>query len=1120
MQIQQSILFLCDPGHSPHSFIELLKKKKYCIQTAELRSYKIDLDEMNQSGLILLCADSDLSRGSSFIDELILVNPFLNLPVVLLTNKNTNQSYIAECISKGVIDYINHHDQIEIAYNKVRNHIRLFTAEKKLINENQLVKFKNNVLDKKINSSDFNYRTIFYDSPFIIAIINRDLNLIEFNKHVIIGGISTKNLVGKHIREFPLKLWLKNNLNVENLLNSFFNDNITPKPKRAIIKTDTSEEHFEIYFSPFSDGDGNLHLQVIFKDITKYVKAELKARRNNLISDGLFDQAAVAVILISVNDWKVVKSNKKYDDTLRNLINTLFDGDISNLLLSDTLNLETVESIDKLLQGEIPKYTHDKCIRKSDTELIWIRITLSVLRLSDDNVTNLIGIIEDITDQKSAELLLNEINEVVSAKTGADYFNEVTAFLCRYFGVKYAFVGRFLEETDAIETISFRATNSEFENIVYPLKGTPCDQVIKGKECVFPQNVQKQFPDDKYLVDMNAESYLGIKLIDENGLPIGIMAILDTKVLSMVDEKLRVMNMLASRVSNEIKQRTFLRQLEEEQAFSKAILDSMDSNIAVIDSDGTIIETNKAWTDFSQNNGAVHTSQTGVGSNYFSVCEDAIQRGDEYAEQALQGIKSVINHEKSQFMMEYPCHGFDQKRWFIMSVTSFGADSDFTVIRHTNITQRKVNENKILESINQLRMIESINQLSLNNASQLEICSYVLSAYNSFIKIKGGRFYIYNEEQDILNLIAEERKDDKFFQLEKILGIKLNKVLPAIQKDGYFYRAINKKEIIHISDKNEIINVIKEHVENPLLKQLAGWSQIFLELSSFVMIPLVFNEKIFALITFSSNEKVNENDLEKIKGFNTQIISALAKSKTELEKTKLVNELTERYNELTQYSYIVSHNLRAPIAQILGLCQLLGIKGANLEDKLKTIGFIKNAAVNLDELVKELNEILAVKKTTNEKREYVNLNELFVSVFNTFEKQVKESKITIELKIEDDAKNIFTIKTYLKSVIYNLISNAIKHQSPDRKLAIHISARKINDILLISISDNGIGINLKEHGHLLFGLYKRINIKTEGKGLGLHMSKLQMEAMNGTIKVESELSRGSIFTLTLPFLTS
>lgn len=286
------------------------------------------------------------------------------------------------------------------------------------------------------------------------------------------------------------------------------------------------------------------------------------------------------------------------------------------------------------------------------------------------------------------------------------------------------------------------------------------------------------------------------------------------------------------------------------------------------------------------------------------------------------------------------------------------------------------------------------------------------------------------------------------------------------------------------------------------------------------MIPLVFNEKIFALITFSSNEKVNENDLEKIKGFNTQIISALAKSKTELEKTKLVNELTERYNELTQYSYIVSHNLRAPIAQILGLCQLLGIKGANLEDKLKTIGFIKNAAVNLDELVKELNEILAVKKTTNEKREYVNLNELFVSVFNTFEKQVKESKITIELKIEDDAKNIFTIKTYLKSVIYNLISNAIKHQSPDRKLAIHISARKINDILLISISDNGIGINLKEHGHLLFGLYKRINIKTEGKGLGLHMSKLQMEAMNGTIKVESELSRGSIFTLTLPFLTS
>lgn len=1116
MSKQRVILFLCDEGHQPHSLIENLIRQQFEIQVAELNNCQFDIDDLEKFGLILLCAASDNARPTSIIDDLLNADPYRLIPIILLINRNTDQSYISHCIDKGVIDYFNHGEPPDISSNKVKNYLKLFSKEKALTVANQSMRIRNSELERKIDSSNLNYRSIFYDSPFVIAVINNELKFIEFNRNLVIGGISTKNLVGKHVREFPLRLSLRNNLNVEHLLNSFFVDKITPKPKRAVIQNGLTEEHFEVFFSPLNDEENNVFLQVIFKDITKHVMAEVKARKNRMISDGLFEQAAVAVILIDVHTWKVVKSNKKYDNSLKELIDDLFDGDISHLLLSDVLNLDIAENIDKLLSNELSKYSHDSCIKKSTTECIWIRITLSSLRLSDDAVTNLIGIIEDITDQKVAEQLLNQINEVVSAKTGAEYFRELTAFLCRQFGVKYAFVGKYLNDSDSIETISFRSENVEFDNITYSLKGTPCNEVINGNICIYPKSVQEQFPSDKYLIDLKIESYFGARLVDENGQPIGIMSIMDTKAMGILEEKKRVMNMLLTRVTNEIKQRSYLKKIREEEAFSKAILNSMDSNIVVIDKRGFIIATNKAWHEFAVKNQVNSLNKISIGSNYFSVCEKAIEMGDDFASQALEGIRSVIEHRKTQFLMEYPCHSENQKAWFVMSVTSFEIDSKYTVIRHTNITQRKENEIKILDSITQLRLIEQINQLSLNNASQKQICSYVLSAYDSFLKIIGGRFYIYNEEQNALNLIAEERSDDKFYQLEKLLGFGLTGVLPRVSKDSFFYKVIHDKEIIHLSDPEEIVQVIKEHVDNPLLKKFAGWSKGFLDIRSFVMIPLVFNEKLFALITFSSKNAINEKELSKIKSFNTQIISALVKSKTETEKSKLVSDLTERYNDLTQYNYIVSHNLRAPIAQILGLCQVLDVKGSTMSDKMKSIDFIKNAALNLDELVRDLNDILAAKTTNNERRELVDLDEIFISVFKTFEKLIKDSKIIIELQIDENARNIFTIKTYLKSVIYNLVSNAIKHQSPNRRLTIHVSAKKIMDHLQIAISDNGIGINMKEHGHLLFGLYKRINLETEGKGLGLHMTKLQVEAMNGTIHVESELLKGSTFILKIP----
>ena len=96
-----------------------------------------------------------------------------------------------------------------------------------------------------------------------------------------------------------------------------------------------------------------------------------------------------------------------------------------------------------------------------------------------------------------------------------------------------------------------------------------------------------------------------------------------------------------------------------------------------------------------------------------------------------------------------------------------------------------------------------------------------------------------------------------------------------------------------------------------------------------------------------------------------------------------------------------------------------------------------------------------------------------------------------------------------------MISNAIKYKSSKRNLIIKISAKKSDDKIIVKISDNGIGLDLKANGAYVFGLYKRFNFEIEGKGLGLHMTKNQVEALGGSIKIESELDKGTTFIITL-----
>lgn len=236
----------------------------------------------------------------------------------------------------------------------------------------------------------------------------------------------------------------------------------------------------------------------------------------------------------------------------------------------------------------------------------------------------------------------------------------------------------------------------------------------------------------------------------------------------------------------------------------------------------------------------------------------------------------------------------------------------------------------------------------------------------------------------------------------------------------------------------------------------------------------------------------------------------------EIELKKTVNELNNSYNELMQFNFIVSHNLRSPVANILGLAKLLNMPSTTPEAREKTVRLIETAALKMDDVVKDLSVILSARSPLNKKKEKVFIPDLVKSVTHTLEKQIAESGHRITLEFGKGAKEIFTIKSYLESIFYNLVSNSIKYKSGSRKPEIFISTEKTSDGLLIKVADNGIGIDLSNNQQHLYGMYKRFNLDVEGKGLGLHMTKIQVETLGGKISVESEIDKGTTFTLTFP----
>jgi len=231
----------------------------------------------------------------------------------------------------------------------------------------------------------------------------------------------------------------------------------------------------------------------------------------------------------------------------------------------------------------------------------------------------------------------------------------------------------------------------------------------------------------------------------------------------------------------------------------------------------------------------------------------------------------------------------------------------------------------------------------------------------------------------------------------------------------------------------------------------------------------------------------------------------------EAERNKLVNDLLTRNIDLEQFAYVISHNLRAPVANIIGATSMMNDPDLSEDDRNKFSHGISTSAKKLDEVISDLNNILTVKTKINESWQHVNFKLLVEDIKHSIQNLVERNDVEIiyDFKIDE----FFTLKAYLYSIFYNLISNSIKYRRHNVHTRIEIKSRLVKDKLKLVFIDNGRGIDLQKNGGDVFGLYKRFHTNLEGKGMGLFMVKTQVEALGGKISLKSIENKGTEFTI-------
>ncbi|MFN5370688.1 MAG: PAS domain S-box protein [Bacteroidia bacterium] len=244
-------------------------------------------------------------------------------------------------------------------------------------------------------------------------------------------------------------------------------------------------------------------------------------------------------------------------------------------------------------------------------------------------------------------------------------------------------------------------------------------------------------------------------------------------------------------------------------------------------------------------------------------------------------------------------------------------------------------------------------------------------------------------------------------------------------------------------------------------------------------------------------------------------ITSIRKAENDLRQ---LLELTQHQNErLRNFTHIVSHNLRSHSSNLSGLLKLICLEWPEFKDNVYFSNF-QTAVNSLTDVIYNLSEVALIQSEDVKQFSAIDLNSVIEHAIASVYGLAETAGVEIRFS-KSDSKLVTGDRAYLDSIVLNLLTNAIKYKAEGRSAFVEISVSKADDFLQLDVRDNGLGIDLERQGRKIFGMYKTFHKHPDARGVGLFLTKNQVEAMGGRIEVKSVVDEGTVFSVFLPTQT-
>lgn len=511
--------------------------------------------------------------------------------------------------------------------------------------------------------------------------------------------------------------------------------------------------------------------------------------------------------------------------------------------------------------------------------------------------------------------------------------------------------------------------------------------------------------------------------------------------------------------------------------FVQSALDALSAHIAILDSAGSIIEVNAAWRRFAQDNQFTDPNY-GIGINYLDVCDRAAQLNAPEAGVVADGIRQVMKRQSDEFVLEYPCHSPQQKRWFVVRISRFEWYGEMRlIVAHQNISELKHTQFELAES---KRRIESIVDHVVDGIFAIRLNNTIHAASRP-----AGQIFGYDREamigMDIRTLLPE-------IAIAPIANEDAPPAPDCVPPVGQPAGHPVGHPVTHSGVRNfELVGRHRDGTEFPA----------YVALSSAV---LDGEQVVLAIVQNITERKQLEAEL--------------------IEKERLSIAL-EKERELrgfkNRFISMMSHELRTPLAAISLATDMLKIYGDRAPEEEKR-QYLESIQVQVEHLMELVRDVIAISRADTAAQEYAPEQvDLETYTRGIIEEMQLAARKTHRITFHGTFKPVMALidRKLMRQAITNLLTNAIKYSPQGGEIIVRLTVEKT--VIILDVIDDGIGIPESDQKLLFEPFHRARNVDDiPGSGLGLAITKQAIELQGGRISFESRPGQGTTFTLWLP----